>query len=291
MENNELGDFLETLSAMSRRLRAVLAPMTDMSGVTGDAGDDEDDGTSTTPVQLPSLATSAQDGPVEGIAGNDEEGAPLWDAVPVTGDSSPDPRDAGIGRMEAGAMGNEAPAPLIAAGAAIGLSSASRPDEDLGIDADEGTVASWRSLAQRLRMREEEDGKEVSFAWNGVAEGQDRRDDGEAGALINGGINGGFVPASNNSAPQTSAVMAPLASSLVPSSAVMGASALAPRAVLSPSASAIGAPPAAAPVSIQQTTEIHVHGGGDSSATAREIAEAQGGVNAQLQRNLQGILR
>ncbi|NML34951.1 phage tail tape measure protein [Paraburkholderia antibiotica] len=44
--------------------------------------------------------------------------------------------------------------------------------------------------------------------------------------------------------------------------------------------------PGSAPVSVSQTTTIHVAGSGDPHATAQAVAQAQGGVNQRLVRNM-----
>ncbi|RQZ27471.1 lytic transglycosylase catalytic [Burkholderia sp. Bp9090] len=44
--------------------------------------------------------------------------------------------------------------------------------------------------------------------------------------------------------------------------------------------------PASAPVSVSQTTTIHVTGSGDSHSTAQAVAQAQSGVNQRLVRNM-----
>jgi hypothetical protein len=45
--------------------------------------------------------------------------------------------------------------------------------------------------------------------------------------------------------------------------------------------------PGNAPISVSQTTTIHVDGSGDPHATAQAVAQAQGGVNQRLVRNMQ----
>jgi hypothetical protein len=45
--------------------------------------------------------------------------------------------------------------------------------------------------------------------------------------------------------------------------------------------------PGNAPISVSQTTTIHVDGAGDPHATAQAVAQAQGGVNQRLVRNMQ----